>query len=86
MLNPMENVGHKPSDILMPTQTIHCLHSIVPHGLHSVTLENIKNYFRKARCYMFAYSEGFEGGSGLEDQIKCYKEVYKSHRRPMIRE
>ena len=30
----------------------------VPQGLDSITIDNIRNYFRKARNYMFAYLEG----------------------------
>ena len=53
----------------------------IPNGLDSVTLENIKNYFRKVRQYMFAYLEGFTAGPDLEKTVKAYKKVYKSHRK-----
>ena len=46
-----------------------------------VTTENIQNYFRKVRHYMFAYVEGFKGGPDLEKQIIKYKKLYKSHRK-----
>jgi len=46
-----------------------------------VTLENITNYFRKVRHYMFAYLQGIAGGSDLENQVKKMKKIYKSHRR-----
>jgi len=58
------------------------LRATVPQGLDSVSLENIRNYFRKARHYMFAYLEGYNGGNELEQQVKRYKKIYQSHRRP----
>ena len=64
--------------------TIQRLRLIVPDGLDSVSIENIKNYFRKSRNYMFAYMEGYAGGGELETQIKKYKKIYKSHQRPSI--
>ena len=59
--------------------TIQRLRAIVPQGLDSVTIDNIKNYYRKARNYMFAYLEGYVGGNELEEQIKRYKKIYSSH-------
>ena len=53
------------------------LKKTVPAALASVTLENIKNFFRKSRDYMYAYLEGMEVGKQLDAQVK----VYKSHRR-----
>ena len=53
----------------------------IPKGLDTVTVDNIANYFCKARQYMFAYLEGFKPGKELENQVKKYKQVYKSHRR-----
>ena len=53
---------------------------VVP-ALETVTSENIKNYFRKVRHYMFAYLEGLPGGSDLENLVKKYKKAIKSHRR-----
>ena len=50
-------------------------------GLDSITIDNIRNYFRKARNYMLAYLEGYAGGKELEDQIKRYKKIYASHQR-----
>jgi hypothetical protein len=35
-----------------------------------VTLDNIQNYFRKVRHYMFAYLEGLPGGFDLEKLVK----------------
>ena len=53
---------------------------IIP-AIDTVTLDNIQNYFRKSRHYMFAYLEGIPGGSDLEKQVKEYKKIIKSHRR-----
>ena len=58
----------------------------IPLGLNSVTIENIRNYFRKTRQYMFAYVEGFAAGPEMEKQIKKYKKLYKSHRKVGVNE
>ena len=58
------------------------LRLIVPDGLDSVMVENLQNYYNKARNYMFAYLEGIAGGKELQDTVKRYKKIYKSHRRP----
>lgn len=55
-------------------------------GLDSITTENTKNYFRKARQYMFTYVEGFAVGPELEKQIKKYKKLYKPHRKVGVNE
>ena len=52
------------------------LRQIVPEGLDSVTVEQIKKYFRTCRDYERAYREGVTG-KAVEEQVK----VYKSHRR-----
>ena len=62
--------------------TIQKLRLMVPDGLDSAMVENILNYYNKARNYMFAYLEGGAGGKELEDTVKRYKNFYKSHRRP----
>jgi len=51
----------------------------VPVALDSVTVENITNYFRKVRHYIFAYLQGIAGGSDLENEVKKMKKIYKSH-------
>ena len=53
----------------------------IPLALDTVTIENIKKYFRKARQYMFGYIEGLAAGPELEKQIKKYKKGYTSHRK-----
>ena len=54
--------------------------NIIP-ALDSVKLDNIQNYFRKTRHYMFAYLEGIPGGTDLDQLVKHYKKAIKSHRR-----
>ena len=61
--------------------TIQRLRTNVPIALDMITTENIQNYYRKVRHYMFAYLQGYVGGSELEKQVKKMKKVYKSHRR-----
>ena len=47
-----------------------------------LTKENIANYVRRCRNYMFAYLEGSAVGHELEEKIKFYKSAsYTSHRR-----
>ena len=58
----------------------------VPDALNSVTLDNIQKHFRKVRDYMFAYLLGKTGGPELEDQVKLFKKMYKSHRRILAAE
>ena len=38
----------------------------IPLALGSVSKENIQNYFRKVRHYMFAYVEGFKAGPDID--------------------
>ena len=63
------------------TYTIAGLRKNVSDGLHSVTLDNIRNHFRKVRHYMFGYLQGIAGGPELEEHVKKCKKIYKSHRR-----
>ena len=65
----------------------HCSYTIaglrknVPQGLDYVTVDNIRNCFRKSRHYMFCYLQGVAGGPQLETLVKKMKTVYTSHRR-----
>ena len=61
--------------------TLQSLQINIPRGLDNVTVDNIHNYFRKAREYMFAYLEGVAVGSNLENHVKMYKKSVTSHRR-----
>ena len=56
--------------------TITRLRKIVPEGLDSVTLEQMKKFFRSCHDYEKAYREGGTGREG-EERVK----LYKSHRR-----
>ena len=53
------------------------LERTVNPGLNSVTLDQIRKYFRKMRDTMRAYREGVVAGPDLEKALK----QYKSHRR-----
>ena len=59
------------------------LRHIIPDGLDSDSLENIQNYFRKTRHYMYGYLAGCSGGSDLEELVAHSKKIYKSHQRPL---
>lgn len=59
--------------------TLPSLRSTIPEGLDYFTLENIRNFHRKCRNYMFAYFEGHVAGTKLEEQVKKYKQAVKSH-------
>ena len=61
--------------------TLLSLRKNIPLALESVTLDNIQNFHRKCRHYMYAYLEGHVAGGKLEDQVKKYKKAVKSHRR-----
>ena len=62
--------------------TIASLQRNIPLALQSVSAENIANYVRRCRNYMFAYLEGSAVGVELEEKIKLYKSVsYTLHRR-----
>ena len=64
----------RPSFTPKPTvNTILTLRKNVNPGLGSVTLQNIQNFHRKGRGYMFAYFEGHGAGKQLEDKVKLYK-------------
>ena len=53
------------------------LRQILNPALESVSTELIRKYFRKARDYEKAYSEGLKAGREVEEAVK----KYKSHRR-----
>ena len=80
-LNPIERVWSQSKRCTRAycDYTIASLRRSIPLGLKSVTKENIANYVRRCRNYMFAYLEG--SGVGHE-KIKFYKSAsYSSHRR-----
>ena len=57
--------------------TLPGLRSIIEPALDSVTLDNIRKYFRKAHDYERAYREGHKAGKMVEQAVK----TFKSHRR-----
>ena len=62
--------------------TISSLQGSIPLGLKSVSKDNIANYVRRCRNFMFAYLERSAVGQELDDKIKSYKSVsYASHSR-----
>ena len=78
-LNPIERVwGQSKRYCRAYTNfTLVKLRQIINPGLDSVTVDLIRKYFRKARDYEKAYTEGFKAGKQVEDAVK----KYKSHRR-----
>ena len=68
----LRNAGHRLNITHVCSQItqFNILRVTIPKGLDSVTIENIKNYFRKAKIYMFAYLEGHVGGKELEEKVK----------------
>ena len=86
-LNPIERVWSQSKRYTRAycDYTIRSLRRSIPLGLKSVTKENIANYVRRCRNYMFAYLEGSAVGHELEEKIKFYKSVtYTSHRRVSV--
>ena len=78
-LNPIERVWGQAKRYSKAhcKYTLPSLRLVIDPALDSVTLENISNFHRKAKDYMFAYLEGHVAGLKLEEQVKSYK----SHRK-----
>ena len=79
-LNPIERVWSQSKRYTRAycDYTIGSLRRSIP----GVSKENIANYVRRCRNYMFAYLEGSAVGQELDDKIKFYKSVsYTSDRR-----
>ena len=82
--------GHERDDVVEQRKTflrrmvkigfLHFNHCI-PLACDSVTVENIKNHFRKVRHYMYAYLEGLTPGTEPDKTVKKYKVAAKSHRK-----
>ena len=66
--------------------TLPSLRKNVPLAYDTVTLDNIKNHFRKVKHFMFGYLEGLKPGAELDEALKKYKVAAKSHRRIGINE
>ena len=47
----------------------------------SISVEDIRNYFRQARQYMYGYLLGQNAGIELEKLVKTYSKQFNSHRR-----
>ena len=52
----------------------------IPRALDNVSLENIQNYFRRVRDYMYGYLLGHQAGIQLEELVKNFSKQFKSHR------
>ena len=78
-LNPIERVWGqaKRYSRAYTNFTLPGLRRILPQALDSVSVTSIRKYFRKARDYEKAYSEGHAAGKEVENAVKRYK----SHRR-----
>ena len=87
-LNPIERVWAQSKQYTKAycKYTLPSLRNNVPLGLDSVNVENVRNFHRKCRQYMYAYFEGHVAGSKLEEQVKKYKTAVKSHRRISMNE
>lgn len=82
-LNPIERVWAQSKRYTKAycKYNIQSLRNMIIPALDTVSLQNIQNYYRKVRHYMFAYLEGIPGGCDLEKQVKEYKKTIMSHRR-----
>ncbi len=56
--------------------TVMKLRTLVPDGLDSAKVENIRNYFRKTRHYMYGYLAGSSGGPQLDKLVNDFKKEY----------
>ena len=76
-LNPIERVWSQSKRFTRAycDYTIGSLHRSIPLGLKNVSKENIANYVRRCRNYMFAYLEESTVRQELDDKIKFYKSV-----------
>ena len=87
-LNPIERVWAQ----LKRFTKAHCKYSLpslrknIPLAYDSVTVDNIRNHFRKVQHYMFGYLEGLTPGKDFDQALMKYKTAVKSHRRIGINE
>lgn len=87
-LNPIERVWAMSKQYTKAycKYTLPALRNTIPLGLNSVKVENIQNFHRKCRHYMYAYLEDHTAGGALEEQVKKYKTAVKSHGRIGVNE
>ena len=64
-----------------PTGVMRALPDVDALTSDSVTVENIRNHFRKVRHYMFCYLEDLTPGKELDQAVLKHKTAIKSHRR-----
>ena len=53
----------------------------IPTALDKVSAENIDNYLRRVRVYMFGYLLGHQAGVELQELVNKFSKEYKSHSR-----
>ena len=53
----------------------------IPESFDTISVENILNYFRQARQYMYGYLLGHQAGIELEQLVKNFSKQFKLHRR-----
>ena len=77
-LNPIERVWCKAKKFTRAhcTYTLPALRRVIPESLATVTVDDIRKYFRNSRDYEKAYSDG-KIGAAVEEAVK----IYKSHLR-----
>ena len=82
-LNPIERVWAQSKRYTKAycKYNIQSLRNDIIPALDNVTLENMHNYFRKVRHYMFGYLEGIPGGGESEKLVEDYKQSIKAHRK-----
>ena len=78
-LNPIERVWGKAKrhTRAICDYTIGGLRTAIPAALSTVSVEDIRQYFRKSRDFLRAYAEGFAPGPEMTHAMT----TYKSHRR-----
>ena len=52
----------------------------IPESFNAILIENIRNYFRQTRQYMYGYLLGHQAGIELEKLVKNFSKQFKSHR------
>ena len=82
-LNPIERVWSqaKRHTRAYSNYSITGLRRNIPEAFDTVSVENIQNYFRRVRDYMYGYLLGHKAGIQLEEMVKKFSKQYKSHRR-----